>query len=174
VARRSAGGILNTAAGLLVIVGIIVLIAWGARRFAPALARSFGGLGSSGAFGSAAPVGGGQFGPGSSPIAAFGALLTAPTDAELAKPPTSITILDTAVARYGEIFARQGRVAPTITETIARSFPRATSTDVAPTLVRSSSGFTFGNGAFGIAANQRFLGYGDPTAAFPGGAPIFA
>jgi hypothetical protein len=174
VARRSAGGILNTAAGLLVIVGIIVLLAWGARRFAPALARSFAGFGSSGAFGSAQPVGGGQFGPGTSPIAAFGALLSAPTDAELAKPPESITILDTAVARYGEIYRAQGRTPPVITEAIARTFPRATSTDLPPVLVRSSTGFTFGNGAFGIAANQRFLGYGEPTAAFPGGAPIFA
>jgi hypothetical protein len=174
VARRSVGGIVNTVAGLLVIVGVILLVAWGAKRFVPAIAGAFSGIGSSGAFGSAAPSGGGQFGPGTSPIAALGSMLTTPASSELAKPPQTISILDTAVARYGDIFAAQGKTAPTITEAIARTFPRATSTDLPPVLVRSATGFTFGNGAFGIAANQRFLGYGEPTAAFPGGAPIFA
>ena len=174
MARRGVGGMLNTVAGLLVIVGVIVLVAWGARRFGPALASTFSGLGTSGAFGSAAPMGGGQFGPSSSPFAALGAALTAPADAMLAKPPESITVLDTAVSRYQDIFRLQGKTAPTITEAIARSLPRGTTTDPDPELVRTSTGFTFGGGAFGIAANQRLLGYGEPTAAFAGGAPIFA
>lgn len=174
MARRGIGGTLNTVSGLLVIVGVIVLVAWGAKRFMPALAGAFSGLGSSGVFGTISPVGGGQFGPGSSPLAGLGSSSTAPADADLAKAPTSISILDTAVSRYGEIFARQGKQAPTITDAIARTLPRGTSTDPDPVLVRSSTGWTFGNGAFGIAADQRFIGFGESTSAFPGGAPIFA
>jgi hypothetical protein len=172
--RGGAGGALNTVSGLLVMVGVIVLIAWGAKRFAPAIAASFHGLGAGGSFGTASPVGGGQFGPSTSPLAALGAALTAPLSGDLAKPPAQVSVLDTAVARYGDIFRAQGKAVPTITDTIARSLPRGTSTDAPPVIVPVAGGYTFGGGVFGVARDQRFLGFGDPTKAFPGGAPIFA
>ncbi len=75
----SVGHRLNTAAGIFVLVGAIVLAFYFARRVGsikiPNLSRIFGSAGS----GNAAPLGGGLFGPATNPAAAVSGPSSAPT-----------------------------------------------------------------------------------------------
>lgn len=122
------------------------------------LVKGIGGSLAVGGSGAGYPIGGGQFGPQTAPIA------SAPAVKAAAPAGSGVTVLQAAVDRWSSIFPGQ-----TITIDQARTLPQAAATGKAPTFTATSTGIDIVRpgdqpGVVGhVAPNQVFLGYAPGT-----------
>ncbi len=173
---RGGGKAFNTIAGLLVLVGAILVGFYVLRGVAKAgvgkRLESIGGILGNGGTGILGPIGGGQFGPATAPLGNTQPAFTSTTKQQLVTPTATpqtvggFTVTTGGVDLLSGILAKAG-IGGGVTPERAATLPTYNPTGPAPTYVAGEDGVSiYGAGIGGIGQvplNARFLGYSPGT-----------
>lgn len=168
MARGSSGKAFNTIAGLVIVVGAILVGYYVFRGISRSgLGQRLEGIGAGlggGGGGTLSPIGGGQFSPVTAPLANVvqpPAVVAREVTPNFSPVTTAGGIVTTgAFADFWSGLFKDRFGAPTLAQ--ASTFPTASPTGPAPTYIADATGVSITGGGR-VALNQKFLGYAPGT-----------